>query len=82
MYHLLAAEEPFNPQLKAFVRVFTAKSEDLKRYMSMENEDLKKELMAEKWAPGDINALKFLIQRWVLTTVPLVHVHLNAHIHL
>ncbi|CAI8011897.1 Actin-histidine N-methyltransferase [Geodia barretti] len=32
VFHVLAAEDPFTPQLKAFVRVFTAKSEDLQRY--------------------------------------------------
>lgn len=63
VFHLLAAEEPFSSQLKAFVRVFTAKTDDLKRYVSMERDVLGSELMAEQWGPGDLAALQFLIQR-------------------
>lgn len=63
MFHVLAAEDPFTPQLKAFVRVFTAKSEDLQRYEEMSPETLKTELLADKWGKGDMNALQFLIQR-------------------
>ena len=63
VFHVLAAEDPFTPQLKAFVRVFTAKSEDLQRYEGMSQEALKTEILADKWGKGDMSALQFLIQR-------------------
>ena len=45
------------------MRVFTAKADDLKHYVSLEDVALKTELMAEKWRPEDVSALQFLIQR-------------------
>ena len=52
------------------MRVFTAKPADLKHYVSMDDEALKRELMAEKWSVGDVPALQFLIRRWVCSIVP------------
>ena len=62
---MLAAEDPFTPQLKAFVRVFTARPQELQRYERLGRARLKTELLAEKWGEGDTGALQFLIQRWV-----------------
>ena len=62
----MATEEPFNPPLKGFLRVFTATPEELQRYMSLDDETLKRQLMMETWMVEDIKALEFIIQRWVL----------------
>ena len=74
----MATEEPFNPPLKGFLRVFTATPEELQRYMSLDDETLKRQLMMETWMIEDIKALEFIIQRWVLVTAQFFHLKITG----
>ena len=54
---------PFSPQLRAFVRVFTASPMDLQRYASLGDSKLRDVLADMQWDQTDTKALDFLEKR-------------------
>lgn len=59
-----STENPFSPELCAFVRIFTADSDKLEKLCSDKN-PLQVEIKDTKWKPDDLCVLEFLNKRHV-----------------